>query len=155
MSRKLSQISNGGCWHRTEWNTKISGGYRGGAFTPLISGSGWPPPPPLSSPFSQDLDPALKITAERIKRRYKYRSEYKRRVGWTNLRKIKTDWNCGFCSLVDLTVVFLSPYCHFDIETKPLIHIIHDYYYLLWRLLFLYATFDLERFSYDLEKWFP
>ena len=33
-----------------------------------------------------------KISAQNIKGRYKEHSKYKRRHGWTNLKKIETDW---------------------------------------------------------------
>ena len=40
-----------------------------------------------------------------MKRRYKQHSIYKRRHGWTNLKKIKTDDICGFWKLANLTVL--------------------------------------------------
>ena len=42
----------------------------------------------------------IKRTAQNMKRRYKYwDSKYKRRHGWTNLKKIETDHSCVFKNL--------------------------------------------------------
>ena len=38
-----------------------------------------------------------KITVYNIKRNNEKHSKYKERYGRTNLKKIKTDYNCGFC----------------------------------------------------------
>ena len=49
----------------------------------------------------------IEITTQDVKRRYKLPSKYKRKLGWTNLKKIETDCNRGFWKVVSLTV-FLS-----------------------------------------------
>ena len=46
----------------------------------------------------------IKKTAQYMKRRYKQHSKYKRRHGWTNLKKIEADYDRGFWKLVSLTV---------------------------------------------------
>ena len=47
----------------------------------------------------------MKIATQNVKiRRYKKHSMYKSTHGWTTLKKIDGDGNCGFCKLVSLTV---------------------------------------------------
>ena len=46
----------------------------------------------------------IKISAQKVRREYKWHSKYKIRHGWKNSKKIETDCNCGFWKLVSLTV---------------------------------------------------
>ena len=50
------------------------------------------------------------MTTQNDKTRCKLHRKYKRRHGWTNLKRIETDCNCGFQKLVSLTV-FLKFIC--------------------------------------------
>ena len=45
----------------------------------------------------------IKITAQKVRRKYKWQSKYKRKHGWTNFRKIETQCNFGFWKLGSLT----------------------------------------------------
>ena len=45
-----------------------------------------------------------RISAQNVKRRYKLHRQYKRRHGWTILKKTVTDCNCGFWKLISLAV---------------------------------------------------
>ena len=42
----------------------------------------------------------IKITAQKVRRKYKWHSKYKRKHGWTNFRKIETDCNFGFWKFI-------------------------------------------------------
>ena len=57
----------------------------------------------------------IKITAQNMKRRFKYHSKYKRRHEWTNLKRIKTDCNYRFLKLDCLRTFQISFFCNVDI----------------------------------------
>ena len=61
----------------------------------------------------------IKLTAQKVRRSYKWHNIYKRGHGWTNVKKIESDCNCDFWKLVSLTVLkFIFVVCNVWFHAK-------------------------------------